>query len=219
MIPPRKHLPEENTDSWLMSYADMITLLLCFFIIFVSVSEPRRDKFSAITYGLANKFGSIDLSTPLAGLSQSLQEIVESHQLVREVAVEKTDRSVTAEIAGGTFFKANSAELDETQLQTLSEMAEALTKANMLDADLIIEGHTSNAPTTNPLYASNWELSSVRAARLARFFIEHGIEPNRLNATGLADSKPKVPHADDQGITIAENQAKNERMVIRFVRH
>ena len=58
MIPPKKYIQEDNVDSWLMSYADMITLLLCFFVIFVSASEPKKEKLSAVTEGMLGKFGS-----------------------------------------------------------------------------------------------------------------------------------------------------------------
>ena len=54
--PPRKQYQEENVDSWLMSYADMITLLLGFFVIFVSVSEPKKEKLNAIKEGVAGQF-------------------------------------------------------------------------------------------------------------------------------------------------------------------
>ena len=54
MIPIRRQHTEENIDSWLMSYADMITLLLCFFVIYASASEPKKDKMSAVAEGMAN---------------------------------------------------------------------------------------------------------------------------------------------------------------------
>src|ERR1700733_15290048 len=99
MIPKRKHVQEDNVDSWLMSYADMITLLLCFFIVFVSVSEPKKDKLSAVTEGMAQRFGVIDLATPFQGLLHSLQTVAETHHVIKDVAVEKTPTSVEMELA------------------------------------------------------------------------------------------------------------------------
>ena len=91
MIPERrKHAQEDNVDSWLMSYADMITLLLCFFIVFVSVSEPKKDKLSAITEGMAQRFGLVDLTTPYQGLMHSLQTVTEAHRVLKDVSVEMT---------------------------------------------------------------------------------------------------------------------------------
>src|SRR5471030_2913678 len=101
----RKHSQEENVDSWLMSYADMITLLLCFFIVFVSVSEPRSDKLSAVTEGMAKRLGVVELATPFQGLLHSLQTVAETHHVLKDVAVEKTPNSVEMELAADTFYK------------------------------------------------------------------------------------------------------------------
>src|ERR1700733_8204899 len=106
MIPPhRQHRQEDNVDSWLMSYADMITLLLCFFIIFVSISEPKKDRLDKITEGMANRFGPVDLSTPFQGILRSLQAVVEEHQILKDVDVEKTETSVETEISTVAFYK------------------------------------------------------------------------------------------------------------------
>lgn len=219
MIPPRKHPhTEDNVDSWLMSYADMITLLMCFFIIFVSVSEPKKDKFSLITEGLANKFGSVDLSTPFEGAFRSMQGVVENYQAFRDIAISKTDQSIEMELAGGTFFKKDSAELAQEKLPLLAELIGALKQADFVQYHITIEGHTSDAPAKSGLYASNWELSSARAARMVRYLIEQGIKPNVLKASGLADTQPKVPNADLNGQPIPENRARNERLVIKFER-
>src|SRR5476649_2361412 len=97
---PRRHKPndEGNVDAWLMSYADMITLLLCFFIIFVSVSEPKKDKIAAIAEGMAKQFGSVDLSTPLDGTFRSLQAVIEVHKLLKDAAIEKSESAIAMEL-------------------------------------------------------------------------------------------------------------------------
>src|SRR5690606_25888168 len=106
-------------------YADLITLLMCFFIIFVSVSEPKKDKFSRVTQGLANKFGSVDLSTPFQGTFSQLQLVVESNQVFRDVAIERTDRSVEMELSTGAFYLSDTAEFNPDKLGVLRELAHA----------------------------------------------------------------------------------------------
>lgn len=219
MRPPRRHLPqEENTDSWLMSYADMITLLMCFFIIFVSVSEPKRDKFSEITEGLANKFGSVSMATPFAGAYGTLQSIVESQQLFRDVAIARTDRGIEMEIAGGAFFLKHSAEFNPEKLAVLEDMVESLQTLDYLDYRILIESHTSDLPTQHPVYRANWDLSAARSAALARLLVEKGLPANRIAAAAFADTRPKVPNFDLQNNPIPENRAINERMVIKLER-
>ena len=218
MIPRRPQQQEEGVDSWLMSYADMITLLMCFFIIFVSVSEPKRDKFSEITQGLANKFGSVDMSTPFAGVFGSLQSIVESHHMFRDVAIVKTDKSVEMEIASDAFFKRHTADIEESKLEVLAEMADAIKTVDFLEYRVIIEGHTSDLQPKSGLYATNWELSSARASRIVRFLIEKGMPADRMRAVGYADTQPKVPNTDIQKQPIPENRAINDRMIVKLER-
>lgn len=219
MIPPRKpHVQEEGVDSWLMSYADLITLLMCFFIIFVSVSEPKKEKFSMITDGLASKFGSVDLSSPFEGALRSLQGVVEARQVFKEVSIEKTEKSIEMELASGTFFKRQSAEFNADKLDLLTELIDALKSAAFVDYTISIEGHTNDLPVNTAMYPSNWELSTARASRMARYLVDQGIKPNKIKAGGYADTRPKVPNIDMNGNAISENRARNERLVIKFER-
>ena len=206
---------EDNVDSWLMTYADMITLLLCFFIIFVSISEPKKEKISAITDGLAGKFGAVELSTPFQGVFRSLQAVVETRQILRDVAIEKTERSLVMEISSLSFYKDKTADFDEKMLPVLEELAGTLKSIEYMDYRIVVEGHTSDAPFQSQLYPSNWELSSARAARMVRFMIDQGIKPSRFKVVGYADTAPKVPNIVN-GIAIEENRKLNERVVIKL---
>jgi chemotaxis protein MotB len=217
MIPPHLNKQkEDNVDSWLMSYADMITLLLCFFIIFVSVSEPKKEKMAAITQGMAGKFGTVELATPFQNVFRSLQAVVETHQILNDVDIVKGENNLVIELSSLSFYKNRSADFDEKMLPVLEEIAKNLKSIEFMDYNIIIEGHTSDVPITTALYPSNWELSTARSARMARFFIEQGIEPKRLKAVGYADTKPKVANLDLHGNAIIENRKLNERVMIRI---
>lgn len=216
-LPEHKPHKEENTEAWLMSYADMITLLLCFFIIFVSVSEPKKDKLRAIAEGMQSKFGVIDMSTPFQGTFRSLQATVEGHAMLKDVAIEKTELSIEMELSTVAFYKADSAEFNEDKMPVLKEMTDALRQIDFLDYRITIEGHTSDAPV-NPLYPSHWELSTARAARMVRFMAEQGIKPEKMRIVGFGDTQPKVPNLDGSGHAIIENRNKNERIVIKVER-
>ena len=216
MIPEHKHRPEENVDAWLMSYADMITLLLCFFIIFVSVSEPRQEQISAITNEMAGKFGAIQVATPFQETYQELQGIAQEHTLFRDLALQRSTQGLELELASGRFFQPNSAEFSPDVLQALTEMAATLKKIDFNTYHILVEGHTSDAKVDNPAYPSNWEFSAARAARIVRFLITQGIDPSSLKAVGYADTKPEVPNIDANGHAIFENRLRNERVVIKL---
>ena len=218
MIPPHKHKQEENVDSWLMSYADMITLLLCFFIIFVSVSEPKKDQLAAITQGIANRFGSVELATPFQGVFRSLQEVMEKRQILRDVAIEKGDHYLAVELSSVSFYQNKSADFTPAMLPVLEELVGTLKQIDYLNFTISIEGHTNDIPVDSGYFPSNWELSSARAARLARFLIEHGTKPGRIKVVGYGDTHPKVPNRDINGKPIPANQTQNERVVIALER-
>lgn len=215
MIPPKRTTQTDSSvDSWLMSYADLITLLMCFFIIFVSVSEPKRDKFTQVTHGLANRFGAVDIATPLQGSYLDLVKFVESNQLIRDIMVEKTDYGIRLDIASGVFFVPGSAELDGAKLETLNTIINTIKQLDFLEYSVRIEAHTSNAPVPSEFYGSNWEFSAVRAAKIARYFEDNGIEGKRLETIGYGAARPKLPNEDAQGNPIEQNQRHNERIGI-----
>lgn len=218
MMPPRKILPEENVDSWLMSYADMITLLMCFFIIFVSVSEPRKERISILSSGMGGKFGTVDLVTPFDGVIRSLQGVVESTKSFRDITIEHSAESIEMEMSSVTFFKPYTAELATEKLPLLAEIVTSLKSIDFIDYRINIEGHTNDSTPQSGLYATNWELSAARAARMVRVFIDYGINPKNIKAVGLADSQPKVPNLDIHGNAIATNREKNERVVVKLER-
>lgn len=217
-MPPRKIFPEENVDSWLMSYADLITLLMCFFIIFVSVSEPRKERISMLSSGMGGKFGTVDVATPFDGVIRSLQGVVETNKSFRDITIEHNDKSIEMEMASNVFFQPFSAELIADKLPLIAEIVASLKTVDFIDYRINIEGHTSDVEVKNGIYATNWELSSARAARMVRLFIDYGIKPQNIKAVGFADSMPKVQNLDAAGRPIAANREKNERLVVKLER-
>ncbi len=214
MIPKRATKHEENVDSWLMSYADMITLLLCFFIIFVSVSEPKEDKITEIANGMAGKFGAVEYTTPFTSAARSLQSTVEKRSLQRDVAVTGTTTGLGIELGTQRFFDGGGADIAPQMLPVLAEMLASLKEVDLATYSITVESHTDDTPPQSGLYKNNWELSSVRAAKLADYFIQQGFPANRLKAVGYGDSRPKVPNLDARGNHIEENRQRNQRVTI-----
>ncbi len=209
---------EAGIDSWLMSYADMITLLLCFFIIFVATSEPKEDQLTAATSGLKGTFGSVELASPYTSGFRAVEGIIGQNQAYQAMSVEKTEHSLTVELAAGSYFTGNTAEFNPGRLNTLVDVAKGLQTAELAEANITIESYTSDQNPTGSAYATNWELSAARAAKMVRFLIEQGFAPERLHAAAYGGSHPKVPNADSSGQPIQENRERNNRLVIRIER-
>lgn len=212
----RKAAAEENTDSWLMSYADMITLLMCFFIIFVSVSEPKRDRLAAVTEGIQGKFSRVELSTPYLGTFRALQGVVEKNQMFLDTVVEKTDRGLEIEFASQSYFQPGTAEIEPSKMESLFEMMDALKNANFAQYAIIVEGHTDDVEVSNAFFPSNWELSALRATKIIRLMGERGVNTSHMRAVGYAGTLPLVPNIDAKGNAIPENREKNQRIVIKL---
>jgi chemotaxis protein MotB len=216
MIPKRAVKHEESVDSWLMSYADMITLLLCFFIIFVSVSEPKKDKITEIAEGMSGKFGAVNYETPLLGAIRSLKTEIEVKKLYKDVAIETRPNGLSVELATQSFFKDGGADIDDEMEPSLKELLNSLKQSDLTPYNIVIESYTDDSQPQSGLYKTNWELSSVRAAKLAAYFTQHGFSADQIKAVGFGETRSKVPNRDEKGKVIEANRAKNQRVTIKL---
>lgn len=207
---------EDNVDSWLMSYADMITLLLCFFIIFVATSEPKQEKLKAATKGMKEYFGSITLETPYDGVYREVQGLIAAKTADSFLAAERTPRGIKIELSSLAFFASGSAQIAPEQLPVIQELAHQLSSVPAKDYMIEVEGYASDAPVESALFANSWELAAARAAQVVKLLSESNIDPARLKVVSYGSTHPVVPNHDSQGTPIPENQARNERVVVKM---
>jgi chemotaxis protein MotB len=240
-----QHLRQRSRESqhahdWLITYADMITLLLCFFALFLSVSMPRHKTVQVVTNEiheeeqmsipqlLAGMFPphEIPKTVPSEKKLDSLPSIVDQHMDAVKAESETPhpknpppqpgQRLTAIDMNSAAFFALGSATLSEEGRSILGELSRTLQADNLREYQILVEGHTDDIPVSTPQFPSNWELSTARAAAVVRYFLEMGIAPQRLRAAGYADTFPKVPNRDGYGHPIAANQAQNRRVVIRL---
>ena len=209
----------EVDEAWLMSYADMITLLMAFFVVFVSTSEPKQDELAAATRGMQARFGSVDLSTPFHGAFRAIQGIIDENAAEQALSVEKSERGLQIELSTSTYFVKGAAELRSTQMAVLRNTIDALKAGQFKDYQIIIEGHTDDVePEEGDEYRTNWELAAARATRMVRLFLEHEFDPARLRAISFGSSRPKLDNLDGKGYPIEANRERNRRVVIKMER-
>ncbi|MBY0355359.1 MAG: OmpA family protein [Rickettsiales bacterium] len=216
----RGHKKEAHEDeSWLLTYADFITLLMCFFIIILSMSEPKQADVELLQDALEefNK-NTVDKPKPFNQLFDKLQMAIAELQAEEAISIEKTNRGVLLELSASSFYDSGSANFRPEAIPVLEKMAEVLANFDYEDYLVQIDGHTDDSPMQSSLFASNWELSAVRATTVVRFLIEHGMEKDKMRASGFADILPKVPNIDEFGNAIEENRELNRRVVIKIER-
>jgi len=251
----RRRREDNSVDDWLMTYADMITLILCFFAIFLSISVPKKDAFKQARAKVMEQFASDDPSgmdsprmeagdeppvqssafvqtniprgmpsnkAPLSGLPSIVGSLNDNDdnppppKYNKQYDEKPGDRITSMEMNSASSFALGSATLSDEGKKALDAVIVSVQSDKFKDYTITIEGHTDDSPISTLQFPSNWELSTGRAAAVARYFLEHGVSPQRLRASGYADTFPKVPNRDAAGKPIPANQAQNRRVVIKL---
>jgi chemotaxis protein MotB len=238
----KKEEPEkpQNAERWLLTYSDMITLLMVLFVILYAMSKVETTKFNALAESLSNAFsmpgvqaregegghslsptGAILTPPPGTGLSprkspkrDNFMEKARStlNTDIKSGSIHMTTeaRGIVLSLAGDTFFKVGSANLEEGSIGTLSKVAELL---RGLPNPIAVEGHSDNTLIArgDPL-GSNLMLSAARAVAVTEALELLDIPKERLSATGFGDAKPARPNDSPEG------RAYNRRVeiLIRF---
>ena len=216
--PPPIERSSGDSEDWLITYADAITLLMAFFVVMFSISEPNTEKFEAVTKGLKETLYHEKPTTPLGSLSSEVNTAVASFDGGNQANASATSKGLNFEFKSEGMFTQGSADFLPDAESLLDRVAQLISLFGNTDYTVEIEGHTDDVPINTARFPSNWELSAARATTVVRFLIAHGINPANLRATGYADTKPKLPNRDASGRPIPENREQNRRIVIRVDR-
>jgi len=209
----RKHNEEhENAERWLLTYADLITLLLAFFIMMYVFSKKDAQKYDEVAShlktifsggtGLAGK-GSVTAASPIDMPSKGASSGEIKRQLESElmdsnrnkpggenISVLSDERGIVIRVLDKAFFDEGKAELKDGAKGALDKIVPII---KSVDNHVRIEGHTDNVPIKTNEFKSNWELSVRRATEVVRYFVEkRGLPPDRISATGYAEYRPIV---------------------------
>ncbi|GAB4317307.1 MAG: flagellar motor protein MotB [Candidatus Zixiibacteriota bacterium] len=222
----RKTELHENHERWLLTYADLITLLLAFFIVMYSMSRIDAKKFGAMSSALSGALRGRDLqlreasvlkdqslsgSSPLdygqlSVMRRKIEESVEVAGAKAKVESEMTGRGLVIHITEGALFEEARANLTPGAREVLRVIGNQLKGSSN---HIRVEGHTDPRPISTPVFPSNWELSTARATSVLRFLVDStGIDPSIISALGFGEFRPRVPN------TTPENMAQNRRVDI-----
>ncbi len=228
--------PEEESSgggaAWMATFADMMTLLLCFFILLLSFATMDivkfRDAMGSVQEALGVQFehdGAFEAiaSSPLQtdpyeeavgigedrALLDELNSAIEEEGLEGEVSAAIDGRGVIVRINGQVLYPRGDAALKGESSPILSRIA-GLAKGT--SHRLMIEGHTDDLPIRTARFPSNWELSTARAIAAMRFFVEQDVDAERVGVAGYADLRPIQPNDSEV------NRAANRRVEFVFIR-
>lgn len=214
---------EPGAAMWIVTYGDMMSLLLTFFILILSFSSIQEVEFEKAMGSLKSALGVLPRKSGVQqesrhlrlGESKVTEELekevmdmrgsIAKEELQGQVKVTLTEKGAHIVISDPVLFDLGKAELkpeSRTALDIITKMIK-----NSPKTEVFVEGHTDNWPISNEEFPSNWELSAARALSVVKFFaFRRGIDPSRFAATGYGEYRPLKPNDSP------ENRAKNRRV-------
>ena len=179
-----------DESNWLVSYADMMTLLCGFFIIMFSLAKIDPPKFDILQEQLAKQTGA-PVTSPTKEMGRFVTSLLDQADVKKYATITTEPGEANITFQSTLFFNTLSATLLPEGENALKKIIEHM-KQSEGDRryNIVVEGHTDSRPITDGPYPSNWELSSARASTVIRLFIAQGYAPERLTAIGYADTRP-----------------------------
>jgi chemotaxis protein MotB len=227
-----------GAPAWIVTFADMMSLLLCFFVLLLSFSAIDAEKFRQAAESLKEAFKFSAAPTPgpqrqetttTPDLEQMLQSSASavSPQETFQDHLQQAKRDIDEYIDRAGLSKHIQTEISSNYLEIVNSnplnfppgkaelLESSLQYLNALipilqrpDFRIIVEGHTDSIPISTTLYRSNWELSAARAASFVTYLEEHGVDPKRMVVHGYGPYAPVAPNDTE------ENRARNRRIEI-----
>jgi chemotaxis protein MotB len=223
------------SNEWLATYGDLVTLLMCFFVLLYSMAVIDQGKAKQVISSL-NKMGILsergDINSTVGNsilentaiISQEQQQmdsihdevkkIIEQKSLQDDVEVKNEAKGVLIRFKDDLIYDIGSAELKPGAKVILTQISDILKKYNK---SIRIEGHTDNLPIQSGKYESNWELSSARAISVVKFLsselpIDKRIKQQSFEVSGYGEFRPIVPNDTEQ------NRQKNRRIEMLIIK-
>ena len=209
-------------DRYLITYSDLITLLLGLFIILYAISKIDSNKYEKMITAMGDVFGShgkvVSIKNPGtelvpnngSHLKSELNQLIDQYHYNKSIRLEENERGVTIHILDDILFPSGSAELASYSVTVLNRLAEILKE---LPNDIRIEGHTDNVPINTSTFPSNWHLSVSRALNTAYYLINNeGLNPEKVSIVGYSEYKPIATNDSQEG------RATNRRVDIVIIK-
>ena len=172
------------TSSWIVSYSDIMTIILTFFILLLSISTIAQTKYELIVQAFTGeKAGN------LTEVEQEIKEVIEEQGLSGEVKTKLDMNGLKVSFSNALLFASGEATLRQGAAGVLKPISDHLVKTLGDQYGVIVEGYTDDVPIQNTRFASNWELSTSRAITVRGVIAAAGLDPRRVSVQGFADAR------------------------------
>lgn len=224
---------DEGLPGWFGTFADMMTLLMAFFVLLVAMSTLDPVKLQEMADSMGKSVGSTKKMEGAMDLADIKSEVVamlekqENEAMKEQMEVYSSPKGLVISISQEASFDPGSATPKPGFQSILDKLVPIINAPNNYHP-VLIEGHTDDRPIPKRLqrvFPTNWELSSARASSIVRKLLTMEVDPLRLEATGMAEfsprKKPPFPRLLDQSWIAETNnspegRAENRRVEIVF---
>lgn len=203
--------PRANEESWLLSYADLITNLLLFFVVLLTAANLNKGRMQQIAKAISGK----ESPASLASIQKEIDQKIAEKKLQGLVSANVTEDGLELALNSGLVFDSGRAQIRPNVEPTVSSMLQLLAPYSSKYA-FAVEGHTDTTPIApGGAFPSNWELSSARAITVRQRLETAGIPRGRIRVEGYADTKP-LPETELAGLSPEQRLARHRRVVVRM---
>jgi chemotaxis protein MotB len=226
-----KKEPKKASQEWLTTYGDMITLMLCFFVMLYNPTDADPVQMAMMTASLQtdsvsggmsatsgrladlgnsiNSLPSLEKGKNLGTAKKKAVSLFAPDRKSTRITITSDERGLVITLAADAFFAENSAELNiEETRDTLLRISQFLSMPELAGRKFRIEGHTDSTTADSTKWPSNWELSSARAVNVLHYLSDFGINESQFSVAGYADNQPR--HSNDT----PDGRAYNRRVDI-----
>ncbi len=231
----RKKHEEHIDESWLVPYADILTLLLALFIVLFSASTVDQEKMMKMSQvfseifdggtGFLDENAIIEQSQIINNLTAEQKAYLEEREALKEIQVEldnfiavnelentfatsMTDAGLLITITDKVLFDPGKADIKPEYLTVVDKLSQVLKMDP--SRNIVITGHTDNVPQRGGEFDSNWELSVMRAVSLLEIIIERNpsLDPKYFSAKGFGEYNPIASN------DTADGRSQNRRVEV-----
>lgn len=211
------NLPDEG-ESWLLSYADMMTLIACFFILMMAFANYDPAGFKQKAEVIAQGFAKGKVNITNEKFKEINEEIAKHPELLKMSKITLQDSQMTIAMSGSVLFPRNGVALSEEMAFLVDNLIDIIKTKGGDKYRVIVEGHSDNLPlpTSSP-YKNHWVIAAARASAVVERFEYFGFSPKNIKMISLGDTEPLAPNQDNNGMPIADNNKLNRRVVIKVI--
>ena len=227
---------EECLPAWLAAFGDLMSLLLCFFVLLLSMSSMDAKKISEAIGSLSGAMSVLEggtktevskqrmqQSTPIDSNDESSeavnrvsQAVIDANEMMEKghgptISLEEAQEGFVIELPASLLFKSGSAIIESEDALLFLKRVALIVEELPNTTEVSVQGHTDNqGPGSKSIYKDNWELSSARGISVLQELLLDGVDPSRISAAGYAEYSPLATNATKSG------REKNRRVELHF---